>query len=127
MLILNPEAAPERQQEIIERTRQLILDGGGTVDHVNEWGRRKIAYPIAKSADGVYFVITCSTTGPVLDELSRIYTISKEVVLRAVPIRLTPAEAERARANGAPVPVDDRPDEPRPSRPGRGGGRGRRG
>ena len=123
MLILHPEAAPERQQEIIERTRKLILDGGGSVEHVNEWGRRKIAYPIGKSDDGVYVVVTCTTSGEVLDELSRIYAISKDIVLRAVPIRLTPSQAERARANGAPAPVDDRPDEPRPSRPGRGGRR----
>jgi small subunit ribosomal protein S6 len=126
MLILNPEAPAERQEEILARVRQLILDGGGQVDHMNEWGRRKIAYPMAKQADGAYTVFTCSATAETLDELGRVFAISKDVVLRALPIRLNPAQAERARTHGAPVPVDERPEEPRaPRAGGRGGGRRR--
>jgi len=126
MLILNPEAPAERQEEILARVRQLIVDGGGQVDHVNDWGRRKIAYPMAKQPDGTYAVITCSAAAETLDELSRVFAISKDVVLRALPIRLSAAQAERARTHGAPAPVDDRPEEPRAARGGgRGGGRRR--
>jgi small subunit ribosomal protein S6 len=126
MLILNPEAPVEQQEEILSRTRELILEGGGSVAHMNEWGRRKIAFPIEKKADGNYVVITCETTAPVLNELGRIFTISRDVVLRAVPIRLSVAQAARAKANGAPMPIDDRPDEPRAPRGGGRGGGGRR-
>jgi small subunit ribosomal protein S6 len=128
MLILNPEAEEERHEDLLARTQQLILDGGGTVDHVNRWGRRKIAYPMEKQGDGIYVVITCTAAAQTLDEMSRIFSISKDVVLRALPIKLNSAQAERAKAHGSPVPADDRPDEPRsPRGGGRGGDRGDRG
>jgi small subunit ribosomal protein S6 len=126
MIILNPDAAEERKQEIIERVQQLVVDSGGAVDHVNDWGRRKIAFPMAKQPDGQYVVITCSGRPAALEEIERVLSIAKDVVLRAMFIRLNPTQAERARQQGAPAPVDDRPEgEPRPQRAGRGGGRRR--
>lgn len=126
MIILNPDADEEQQQEILERVQQLIRDGGGTVDHVNDWGRRKLAFPMEKRPDGRYVVITCAGEPSSLEEIERILSISREVVLRALFIRLNRAEAERARAVGAPAPVDERPEgDARPARGGRGG-RGRR-
>jgi len=131
MLILNPEAAEEQQEEILERVQQLVRDGDGTIDHVNDWGRRKLSYPFDKRPEGRYVVLTCSAAGESLAEIERVVGISKDVVLRAMTVRLNRVDAERAMANGAPVPVDDRPEgesrPPRGQRPGgRGGGRGRR-
>jgi small subunit ribosomal protein S6 len=127
MLILNPEVEVERQDDIVERVRQLITGGGGEISHVDDWGRRKIAFPMRKQPDGRYVVVTCDTTPSTVDEVGRVLAINKDVVLRAVPIRLSPAQAERARTHGSPMPVDDRPEgESRGGgRPGRGG-RGRR-
>jgi small subunit ribosomal protein S6 len=128
MLILNPDAEEERHEELLARVQQLITDGGGTVDHVNNWGRRKIAYPMGKQPDGVYVIITCTAANEAMEEMARIFAISKDLVLRALPIRLNTNEAVRAKANGSPIPADDRPDEPRAQRGGgRGGDRGDRG
>lgn len=125
MIILNPDADEEQQQEILERVQQLITAGGGTVHHVNDWGRRKITYPMEKHADGRYVVITCTGDETSLPEIDRVLSINKGVVLRALFIRLNPAEAERALANGSPPPVDAHPEGERPQRGGRpGGGRG---
>lgn len=122
MLILNPDADEERQQEMLERAQELIRQGGGVVDHVNDWGRRKITFPMEKQGDGRYVIITCSGRSDELDELGRVLSINKDVVLRAMFIRLGRKEAEWAKANGAPVPVDREPEgEARPQR-----GRGRR-
>ena len=127
MIILDAEADEEQQQEILERVQQLIRDGGGEIEHVNDWGRRKIAYPIRKHADGRYVVITSSGEPAALEEIERVLSIS-DVVLRAFFVRLNRAEAERASAAGAPAPVNTHPEgESRPPRGGRGGGpRGRR-
>ena len=122
MIILDAEADEEQQQEILERVQQLIRDGGGTVEHVNDWGRRKIAYPIRKHGDGRYVVITSEGVPTALEEIERVLSIS-DVVLRAFFVRLNRAEAERARAGGAPAPVDTHPEgDSRPQR----GGRARR-
>lgn len=42
MIILDPDVDEERQQEMLERVQQIIRDGGGEIDHVNDWGRRKL-------------------------------------------------------------------------------------
>jgi small subunit ribosomal protein S6 len=126
MIILDPDADEEQQQEILERVQQLIRDGGGVVEHVNDWGRKKIAYPIRKHADGRYVVITSEGEPTALEEIERVLSIS-DVVLRAAFIRLNRTQADRARAVGAPPPVDAHPEgDSRPQRGGRSGGRGRR-
>ena len=125
MLILNPEADESRQEEILERVRQLISAGGGEVSHVDDWGRKRISYPMHKQAEGRYVVVTCDTTTEALDEVGRVVAINKDVVLRAMPIKLNRVQAERARAQGAPAPVDDRTEGEARSRPG-GRGRSRR-
>jgi small subunit ribosomal protein S6 len=116
----------ERQQEMLERVQQIIRDAGGEVDHVNDWGRRKLGYAMEKKADGRYVILTCSATVEGLREAERVMTINKEVVIRHMTIVLNHSQAEKAKANGAPLPVDDRPEgEARPARAGRGGPRRR--
>lgn len=128
MIILNPDADEEQQQEILERVQQLIADGGGRVDHVDDWGRRKLTFPMEKRPDGRYVVITCEGEPTSLPEIERVLSINKQVALRALFIRLNRGEAERAKAGGAPAPVDTHPEgEGRPQRGRGGGGRGRRG
>jgi small subunit ribosomal protein S6 len=126
MIILDPDADEEQQQEILERVQQLVREGGGAVEHLDDWGRRKIAYPIRKHLDGRYVVITVEGVPTALDEIGRVLSIS-DVVLRAFFVRLNRAEAERARAAGAPPPVDAHPEgDARAPRGGRAGARGRR-
>ena len=126
MIILDPDVDEERQQEMLERVQQIIRDAGGEVDHVNDWGRRKLGYAMEKKADGRYVIVTCSATVDGLREAERVMTINKEVVVRHMTIVLNTSQAERAKANGAPLPVDDRPEgEARPARAGRGGPRRR--
>ncbi len=127
MIILDPDVDEERQQEMLERVQQIIRDGGGEIDHVNDWGRRKLGYVMDKKADGRYVIVTCSASVDGLREAERVMAINKEVVIRYMSVLLNRTEAERAKANGAPLPVDDRPEgEARPARAGRGGPRGRR-
>lgn len=126
MIILNPDSDEEQRQEILNRVQQLIIDGGGSVEHVNDWGRKKLTFPMEKHADGQYVVITCHGEPAALAEIERVLSINKTTVLRALFIRLNPREAERALANGAPAPVDTNPEgESRPQRGRPGGGRRR--
>jgi small subunit ribosomal protein S6 len=124
MMILSAEADAEQQAEAVSRVRSLVEDAGGTVDDVAEWGRRKIAYPVRKQVDGIYVIVTCQTTAEVVDEIGRILSISKDVVLRAMPFRLSEAELATVQANGVPMPVDERPEREERPRGGRRGGGG---
>jgi small subunit ribosomal protein S6 len=123
MIILNPDAEEERQEEMLQRVQTLLRDAGGTVSHVDDWGRRKLAYAMEKRPEGRTVVITAEGLPASLAEIQRVLSIGKDVVTRSQFIKLNRREAERALTVGAPVPVDTHPEGERPSR---GGGRGRR-
>ena len=123
MLILNPEVGGERQDDIVDRVRQLVVGSDGTVAHLDDWGERRISFPMGGQATGRYMVMTCDAPGAALDEIERVLSISKDVVLRSQTIRLSKAQAAIQREKGAQAPADDRPDgespfprAPRPQR-----------
>ena len=70
MMILNPDADQEAQAELTARVRTLVEETGGTVTDVAEWGRRPIAYPVRKHADGVYIIVTCEASAAAIDEVT---------------------------------------------------------
>ncbi len=120
MLILNPEVGGERHDDIVERVRQLVVGSDGAVANVDDWGERRISYPIDGQSTGRFVVVTCDAAPVALDEIGRVLSINKDVVLRSQTIRLTRAQAAIQKEKGAPAPADDRPEGepfPRPQRP----------
>lgn len=85
LLMLDPDLPQERQDEIVNRTRELIERGGGNWVRHEPWGRRKLAYPIQKKTDGGYHLLEFDATPETLDELSRILKIT-DGVLRHMPV-----------------------------------------
>lgn len=86
LLMLDPDAPEERQNEIIQRARDLVERGGGTWDRHEPWGRRKLAYEIAHKEDGVYHLLELTAEPATLDELSRILKIT-DGVMRHMAVR----------------------------------------
>ncbi len=88
VVIITPEVADDDLEEAVDRLIKRPVEGeGGTVDEVDNWGRRRLAYPIEKHQDGNYVLTHLqldpeSTTG-----LERGLQISEEV-LRYLLIRL---------------------------------------
>ncbi len=80
LLLLDPELAEERQTAIVGGVRTLVEKGGGTFDRHDPWGRRKLAYPIAKKEDGIYHLLTFSANPETLDEVSRVLKIDDDVL-----------------------------------------------
>ncbi|MCX6362831.1 MAG: 30S ribosomal protein S6 [Actinobacteria bacterium] len=80
MLIVNPNADEERQKEIVDRLRTNIEKDKGNVAGVDEWGKKKLAYEIKKETEGVYTVITFTSTPQTLAEVERVLGITDEVL-----------------------------------------------
>lgn len=86
LLMLDPELPEERQSEIVQRTRELVERGGGSVDSHDVWGRRKLAYEIDHKTDGTYHLLTFSSDPETLDEISRVLKIT-DGVMRHLAVR----------------------------------------
>ena len=80
LLLLDPSLADEKQAETVGRLRTLIEQGGGTFERHDVWGRRKLAYPIDKKEEGVYHLLSFTSTPETLDELSRVLKIDDDVI-----------------------------------------------
>ncbi len=91
--IVNPDLAPEAVQELIGKTTSIIEGGGGSIYKVDEWGRRKLAYPIMKKNDGYYFLSVFSSPVAVKNEVERILRLN-ENVLRYQTILLSESDVE---------------------------------
>jgi small subunit ribosomal protein S6 len=94
LLMLDPDLAEGRADEIVLRARELVERGGGTWDRHEPWGRRKLAYPISKKDDGVYHLLEFTCEPATLDELSRVLKIT-DGVMRHMPVRRVQASPAR--------------------------------
>jgi small subunit ribosomal protein S6 len=106
MLLLDPELAQERQDEIVGRIRELVEKAGGTWDGQDAWGRRRLAYEIDHKEEAVYHVLYFTSAAETLDEISRILRITDGVTRHGAFRR-----AKASRPGGA-RPVETAPVEP---------------
>jgi small subunit ribosomal protein S6 len=79
--ILNPEVSEEETRAILDRVEQVVANHDGQIVKVNQWGRRRLAYPIERHRDGFYVFIDMILTPESVIELERVLKVS-EVVLR---------------------------------------------
>ncbi len=83
ILIVNSNLDEAAIKATIEKFVNLIAEHG-TVVSTEEWGKRKLAYPIKKMNEGYYVLITFSSNPDFIAELERIYKITDEVIKHIV-------------------------------------------
>ena len=105
LLLLDPDVAEERANEIVARTRELVERGGGSWDGHEPWGRRRLAYEIAHKEDGIYHLLHFTCDAATLAELSRILKIT-DGVLRHMPTRRIESRPSRPVARSRPEGQD---------------------
>lgn len=69
----------------VEKFKSLI-EANGTIDSVDDWGKRRLAYEINKEIDGYYTLVNFTSTADFTAELDRIYNIT-DGVLRSLIIK----------------------------------------
>lgn len=105
LLLLDPEHAEAHQEEIVARVRALVENGGGTWRSHDAWGRRRLAYPIGKKAEGVYHLVVFESGAETLDEVVRVLKID-DVVLRQMATRhIEGSRTSAPREEASPAPV----------------------
>ena len=104
LLLLDPEQAEARQDEIIARTRELVEKNGGAWHSHDAWGRRRLAYPILHKEEGVYHLVVFDAEPATLEEISRVLKID-DSVLRHLATRHIPGSRTTAPRDEAAVPV----------------------
>jgi small subunit ribosomal protein S6 len=99
MVILDPEIDERTVAPSLDKFLGVIRNAGGSIENVDIWGRRRLAYEIKKKSEGIYAVVNLTSTPEAAKELDRQLSLS-EAVLRTKVLRAEEAVA-RAEATAA--------------------------
>lgn len=80
MIILDPETDERTIAPTLEKLLQVVPSNGGTVDKVDTWGKRRLAYDIKKKSEGFYVVVDMTTTPEIAQELDRQLGLNESVL-----------------------------------------------
>ena len=86
MVILDPELEERTVAPSIDQFLNVVRQGGGSVEKVDIWGRRRLSFEINKKAEGIYAVVDLTAEPAVVKELDRQLNLN-EAVLRTKVIR----------------------------------------
>ena len=86
MIILEPETDERTIAQSLEKLLQVVPSSGGSVDKIDIWGKRRLAYDIKKKSEGFYVVVDMTTTPEIAQELDRQLGLN-ETVLRTKLLR----------------------------------------
>lgn len=86
MVILDPNTDERTVAPSLDKYLNVVRNDGGSVENVDVWGRRRMAYEIKKNPEGIYAVINLTAQPATVKELDRQLTLN-ESVLRTKVIR----------------------------------------
>lgn len=97
MVILDPELDERTVAPSLDKFLNVIRTDGGTIDKVDVWGRRRLAYEINKKSEGIYAIVDFTSTSTAANELDRQLKLS-EAVMRTKVLRAEEGIAQVAAA-----------------------------
>jgi small subunit ribosomal protein S6 len=86
MVILDPDVEERAVSPMIDNFLNVVRTGGGAVEKIDTWGRRRLAYEINKKSEGIYSVIDLKAEPAVVKEMDRQLSLN-ESVLRTKVLR----------------------------------------
>jgi small subunit ribosomal protein S6 len=86
MVILDPDLEERTISPSLDQFLGVVRQGGGSVDKVDIWGRRRLAYEIDKRSEGIYAVVDLQAEPATVQELDRQLNLN-EAVLRTKVLR----------------------------------------
>jgi small subunit ribosomal protein S6 len=114
LFIVKPDTPEEEVDGFVEQIKAIITDGKGTVDKVDRWGIRKLAYRVQKFAEGNYTLVQFTSSPELVHEVERRMRVS-DMVIKFITVRIDEkikkiekrkkARDKRAARRPAPMPV----------------------
>ncbi len=87
VFILTPVLSEEQAKEAVAKFKELLKDGGAKIHHEEDWGLKKLAYPIQKKSTGFYYLIEFESEGTMINDLELTFR-RDERVLRFLTVKM---------------------------------------
>ena len=79
MFIVNPQLSEDDTKAIVEKFTALMAENG-EIEQVNEWGKRRLAYPINDLMEGYYVLVNHKADTQFIKELTRLFNINENIM-----------------------------------------------
>ena len=115
MVILDPDLEERTIAPSLETFLNVVRNGGGTVEKVDVWGRRRLSFEIDKKAEGIYAVVDLNAEPAVLKELDRQLNLNESILRTKVmrpDLRASSASKVKALKAATPAKAPDAPAGP---------------
>ena len=80
VVIIHPDLDEEAINQALDKIKDWITKAGGSIENMDNWGKRRLSYEIQKQNEGVYFLFTASIPTAAVAELERNLTILEPVM-----------------------------------------------
>jgi len=87
LFIVKPDAPDEEADQFVEQLRTQLTSSGATVDKVDKWGKRRLAYRVDKYREGAYILLQFTAAPETVKELERRLRVS-DIVLKYLTVRI---------------------------------------
>ena len=105
VIVTSAKLGEEGNAELVERFKTLI-EQHGTIQDVDDWGKRRFAYPIQKQTEGFYTLITFESEPDFTAELDRRYQIT-DGILRTLIVKRDPRHLAPKKVKAHAVPSEE--------------------
>ncbi|HHU34903.1 MAG: 30S ribosomal protein S6 [Bacteroidales bacterium] len=95
VFIATPVLSEIQMKETVQKFKMIITDNGGEIVHEENWGLRKLAYPIQKKSTGFYYLIEFKAEGALIEQLEVQYR-RDERIIRFLTFKMEKAAVEYA-------------------------------
>jgi small subunit ribosomal protein S6 len=87
LFIAKPDAPDEEVDQFVEQLRSHLIAAGATVDKVEKWGKRRLAYKVDKYREGAYVLLQFSASPETVKELERRLRVA-DLVIKFLTVRI---------------------------------------
>jgi len=80
VFIATPVLSDTQMKEAVKKFKKIITDNTGEIVHEENWGLRKLAYPIQKKSTGFYYLIEFKAEGSLINKLETEYRRDERII-----------------------------------------------
>lgn len=97
VIVVDPEVGDDGLPAIVERVNNFIQERGGSINNVDQWGKRRLAYPIKRHNEGYYVITHFSFDPQVIRALEGSLDLAEDL-LRHLVTRIEEVKAPKVKA-----------------------------
>jgi small subunit ribosomal protein S6 len=80
IFILRPSLTDEDSQKVLEKVKSIVEKSGGSIERLENWGKKKLAYEITGEKKGIYVQLQFQGGGTAVTELERVFRLDDAIV-----------------------------------------------